>query len=29
MCEYDIDGDSAVTVSDVLVVLSAFGASCS
>ena len=26
---YDVDGDDAVTVSDVLVVLSAFGASCS
>ena len=29
MCANDIDGDNAVTVSDVLLVLSAFGTDCS
>lgn len=27
-CQYDVDGDGAISVADVLLVLSAFGQSC-
>ena len=27
-CEFDVDGDEAISVADVLIVLSAFGQNC-